>query len=125
MMKNYCWNVTHTKTTWTHLFNLMTYIICETFQWLVELWLWAIGETIIAKLLQTETNANFPISRSDVELLTREQFEDKKCELLDTSTTTWRPYMLFSYNCRSIDLMLIELAERERPNRLGMISVDD
>lgn len=58
-------------------------------------------------------------------MLTRKQFQAKKDTLEETVSTNRRPHILFSADCRTKDVFLLELASRERANRLGMITVSN
>ncbi|KAG4076513.1 hypothetical protein HA402_011329 [Bradysia odoriphaga] len=60
--------------------------------------------------------------RSAIDVLTLKQYNARRNELLETLSTTRDPHILFSINCRATDVMVLELAERERANRLGMLT---
>lgn len=86
-------------------------------------------ETIIP-FLDTEKENRYVtvfenLCRSSKDVLTPKQFQSKKDALQEAASTIQRSHILFSTNCRTKDVFLLELAARERPNRLGMITVSN
>lgn len=61
--------------------------------------------------------------RSAIDILTEKQFYEKREGLLEGLFANRRPHLLFSSDCRTKNVLLMELASRERSNRLGMITV--
>lgn len=60
--------------------------------------------------------------RSTSEMLSKRQFEQRKAAIHEMLYPTRKPHRLISMNLDSDDELLRELAERERPNRLCMLS---
>ncbi|XP_037052322.1 cilia- and flagella-associated protein 299-like [Bradysia coprophila] len=60
--------------------------------------------------------------RSSTEVLTKKQFYHKREIVRESLFPRRKPHILFSSHCRSEDPLLLELAERERPNRVGKIT---
>ncbi|XP_062550913.1 cilia- and flagella-associated protein 299-like [Armigeres subalbatus] len=54
--------------------------------------------------------------------LTESAFESRRNEIADFLYATQDPNVYFSRNLQTIDPLLSELASRERPNRLGLLS---
>lgn len=67
--------------------------------------------------------ALFQTYRSALDVLTLKQYNAKRDELQKSLSTTRQPHILFSADCRTTDVMVLELAERERANRVGMLTV--
>lgn len=63
--------------------------------------------------------------RSVADVLTKKQFHLKKEAIQEALFPSRKPHILFSAHCLSEDQLLQELAARERPNRVGMMTVGD
>lgn len=61
--------------------------------------------------------------RSATDVLNRKQFQVRKEAVREALFPSRKPHILFSSDCRSHDQFLQELATRERPNRVGMMTV--
>lgn len=85
----------------------------------------ALGYRYVRVFFNDKCKNKMSAYRSAIDVLTREQFMVKKDKLLEQqSTKNQQHHKLFSSSLRSTDPMLIELAVRERANRLGMINVN-
>ncbi|KAJ6646105.1 Cilia- and flagella-associated protein [Pseudolycoriella hygida] len=60
--------------------------------------------------------------KSLTDVLTKKQFHHKKEVIREVLYPSQKPHILFSAHCHSDEPLLQELATRERPNRVGMMS---
>ncbi|CAO1307182.1 unnamed protein product [Diamesa hyperborea] len=66
--------------------------------------------------------AEYGYRNSTGKTLTREEFNVKKEVLREIMNPSIKQHQMFSYDCKIEDSFLANLAERERPNRLGSLS---
>lgn len=70
-------------------------------------------------------NFKLKFYRSVKDVLTKKQFYLKKEAVRESLFPSRKPYILFSAHCHSDEPLLQELSARERPNRVGMMTVGD
>lgn len=66
--------------------------------------------------------AEYGYRNSTGKTLTREDFDIKKEVMREILNPSIKQHQMFSYDCKIEDSFLVNLAERERPNRLGSLS---